>query len=84
MIIDIRGEGRACVVNKVPNCGTSGKESACQGRRRGFHPWSGRAPGEGNRKPLQYPCLGETMDRGAWWATVHGVGVASSLIRLSN
>ena len=78
MVTDIRGEGRACVVNKVPNCGASGKESACQCRRRGFHPWSGRSPGEGNGKPLQYPCLGEAMDRGVWWAKVHGV--ASSLI----
>ena len=30
-------------------------------------------PGEGNGSPLQYPCLGNPMDRGAWWATVHGV-----------
>ena len=36
-------------------------------------PGSGRSPGEGNGNPLQYPCLGSPMDRGAWWATVHGV-----------
>ena len=36
-------------------------------------PGSGRCPGEGNGKPLQYSCLGHPMDRGAWWATVHGV-----------
>jgi len=29
--------------------------------------------GEGNGHPLQYPCLGNPMDKGAWWATVHGV-----------
>ena len=36
-------------------------------------PWSGRSPGEGNVNPLQYSCLGNPMDRGAWQATVHGV-----------
>ena len=34
---------------------------------------SGRAPGEGNGNPLQYSCLGNPMDRGAWWPIVHGV-----------
>ena len=34
---------------------------------------SGRFPGEGNGNPLQYSCLGNPMDRGAWWATVHRV-----------
>ena len=33
----------------------------------------GRSPGEGNGNPLQYSCLGNSMDREAWWATVHGV-----------
>ena len=33
---------------------------------------SGRSPGEGNSNPLQYSCLGNPMDRGAWWDTVHG------------
>ena len=36
-------------------------------------PGSGRFPGEGNGSPLQYSCLENPMDRGAWWATVHGV-----------
>ena len=34
---------------------------------------SGTSPGVGNGNPLQYSCLGNPMDRGAWWATVHGV-----------
>ena len=38
----------------------------------GSIPEQGRSPGEGNVKPLQYSCLGNTMNRGAWWATVHG------------
>ena len=33
----------------------------------------GRSPGEGDGNPLQYSCLENPMDRGAWWATVHGV-----------
>ena len=36
-------------------------------------PGSGRSPGEENGKPLQYSCLGNPMDRGAWRATVHGI-----------
>jgi len=36
-------------------------------------PESGRSPGGGNGNPLQYSCLENPMDRGAWWATVHGV-----------
>ena len=40
------------------------------------------SPGEGNGNPLQYSCLENPIDRGAWWATVHGV--AKSLARLSN
>ena len=36
-------------------------------------PWLGRSPGGGNGNPLQYSCLENPMDRGAWQATVHGV-----------
>ena len=36
-------------------------------------PELGRSPGGGNGNPLQYSCLENPMDRGAWWATVHGV-----------
>ena len=43
---------------------------------------SGRSPGEGDGNPLQYSCLENPMDRGAWWATVHGV--AKSQTRLSD
>ena len=43
----------------------------------GSIPGLGRSPGEGNDSPLQYPCLGNPMDRGAWWATVHGVAKKS-------
>ena len=39
----------------------------------GSLPGSGRSPGEGNGNPLQYSCLENPKDGGAWWATVHGV-----------
>ena len=42
----------------------------------------GRSPGEGNGNPLQYSCLENSMDGGAWWATVHGV--AKSRTQLSD
>ena len=43
-------------------------------------PESGRSPGEGNGNPLQYFCLGNPMDRGAWWAPVHGFAKESDTI----
>ena len=51
----------------------SGKSLACQYRRHGFDPWVGKIPWRGNGNPLQYSCLENSMDRGAWWATVHEV-----------
>ena len=54
----------------------SSKESACSaGDTRDTRPIpeSGRSPGEGNGNSFQYSCLGNHMDRGGWWATVHGV-----------
>ena len=49
------------------------EESACQGRRlEGSIPGLERSPGAGNGNPLQYSCLGNSMDRGAWSASVHG------------
>jgi len=52
--------------------GSDGKESACNVGDPGSIPGSGRSPAEGNSNPLQYSCLGNSMDRGDWWATVHG------------
>ena len=54
-------------------CGSKGKESACNAGDLSSIPGLGRSPGEENGYPLQYSCLGNPMDRGAWWATVHGV-----------
>ena len=58
------------------------KESVCNAGDPGSIPWSGRSSGEGNGNPLQYSCLENPMDRGAWRATAHGV--AKSRTRLSD
>ena len=61
---------------------SDGKESVCNARDLGSIPRLGRSPGEGNGNPLQYFCLENSMDRGAWRATVHGV--AKSWTQLSD
>ena len=53
--------------------GSDGKEFVCNAGGPGSIPGLGRSPGEGNGNPFQYSCLENSMDRGAWWATVHGV-----------
>ena len=50
-----------------------GKESAYKAGDLGLSPGLGRSPGEGNGNPLQYSCLENPRDRGAWRATVHGI-----------
>ena len=62
--------------------GSEVKASARNAGDLGSIPGSGRSPGEGNGNPLQYSCLENPMDRGAWWATVYGV--AKSRTRLSD
>ena len=59
-----------------------GKKSACNAGDVGSIPGSGKLPGEGNGNPLQYSCLENPMDRGAWGATVHRV--AKNWTQLSN
>ena len=62
--------------------GSEVKVSARNAGDLGSIPGLGRSPGEGNGNPLQYPCLENPMDGGAWWATVHGV--AESWTQLSD
>ena len=57
--------GGSVVKNPPANAGAIGDSSSVPG--------SGRSPGEGNGNPLPYSCLGNSMDRGAWQATVHEV-----------
>ena len=64
------------------NDGSDGKESTSHVEDLGSILGSGRSPGERNGKPVQYSYLGNPMDRGVWWATVHGV--AKSQTRLSD
>ena len=62
--------------------GTVAKNLPANAGYMGSIPGSGKSSGEGNGNPLQYSCLGNPMDREAWWAVVHGV--TKSWIRLSN
>ena len=66
--------GGAVVKNPVASAGDA--------RDAGSIPGLGRSPGEGNGNPLQYSCLENPKDRGAWWATVHRV--AKNQTKLSN
>ena len=62
------------MTKKRVSLGSSGsKEPACDAGDPGSIPGSGRSPGEGNSYLVQYSCLENSMDRGAWWTTVHGV-----------
>jgi len=65
-ILIMRGFPGGAVVKNLP-------ANAGDPRNAGLIPGSGRSPGEGNGNPLQYSYLENSMDREAWWATVHGV-----------
>jgi len=67
--------------NKLPRW-LSGKEPIWDAGVMGSSRGLGRPPGEGHGNPIQYSCLGNHMDRGAWWTTVHGF--AKSQTQLSN
>jgi len=66
LIVALRASQVALVVKNLP-------ANAGDIRDEGSIPGSGRAPGEGNGNSLRYSCLGNPMDREAWWATVHRV-----------
>ena len=60
--------------------GSDGKESACNALDPGSITGLGRSPGEGNGNSLQYSCVENPMDRGAWQAAVHGVAKSWTLL----
>ena len=61
----------------MPPDGSDGIEAACDAGDPGLIPGSG-SPGEGYGYPLQYSCLENPIDRGAWWATVHRVATSQA------
>ena len=61
--------------------GLEDKEAACNARNLGSIPGLERYPGEENGNTLQYSCLENSMDRGAWWATAHGVAKSQTRLR---
>ena len=73
----------SCKGNKDFPCGSDDKESACNVGDLGLIPGLERSPGGGHGNPLQYSCLENPMDRGAWPATAQGVTELDTAERLS-
>jgi len=73
MVNKSTGKGLLLFVYEGFHGGSDSKESACNEGDPSLIPGSGRSPGKGNGYPLQYSSLENSVDRGPWWATVHGV-----------
>ena len=68
----MRMKGMTSIIPDTPG-GSDSKELACIAGDSRLIPGSGTSPGEGSGNPLQYSCLENPMDRGAWWTAVHGI-----------
>ena len=76
------GLQRASLVAQiVKNCLQYRQLKCPSSSRPEFYPWGRRSPGEGNGYPLHYSCLENSMDRGVWWATVHGTTCCRTWLR---
>ena len=62
------------------SCGSDGEESVCNALGLGSISGSGRYLGEENGNPTQYPCLENSLDRGAWWATLYGISKSQTVL----
>ena len=72
LFLDLSGKGfNLFPIMTGPPRSSNGKEFACNAGHQGLIPGLGRSSGEGNGNPLHYSCLENSMDRQAWWATVH-------------
>ena len=69
---DFRGHGKVLKIKLILTAQFKNTYVALLGDS-GLIPGLGRSPGEGHSNPLQYSCLGNSMDREAWWATIYGV-----------
>ena len=77
----MQSSGFECVrIREGFPCGSHGKESTCNVGDPDLIPGLGRSPGEGTGNPLQCSGLENSMDRGAWWATIHGVAKSRTLL----
>ena len=74
-------KSRTHLSNCMMTTATDGKESACNAGDPGVIPGLGRTPGEVNGYPVQYSCLENSMDRGAWQGTVQGVAKSQTWLR---
>ena len=81
-ITETQKKNKILFENRGFSGGSNSKESACNAGDPDLLPGLGRSPGEGDGYPLQYSCLENPMDKGAWWAIVHGV--AKSQMWLNN
>ena len=70
--------------NPDSHVGSEHKEFAHNAGDPGSIPGLGRSPEEGNGNPLKYSCLENSMDRGAWWAIVHGVTKSQTWLNKSH